>query len=598
MIATAILTLFWINASTWKVSAFVIGRPLRSSRGRDTETLKFVAISNKDTFSEPNDQARRHNRDQDFATNKETNMHDRELFSVAPLMGHTNRHYRYFFRLLSQRSHLYTEMVPSAQIVRAYRRARDVYLGPKQSNSKSGFDDVADEDLTLFHPEEILEVISRLKDHPEKEFQLHDKDRAILSTTTLGDLLGLSDVVEYPVVLQLGGNNPKTLASAAAIGKAFSNYDSINLNCGCPSIAVGGRSGGVALMKDPSLVARCVESMNQSLISLTEVSESHPSSNGKKECPVTIKHRLGARDAVEYDAMADRQKGDTEAFETCRSFVKTISLGGAVAKCHVHARLGLLGEFQSQRQQLWVPGMQGTSSTTRSDHRVKVDHNRVQERAKKRAREATIKNRDIPPLRPNVVRMLAEEFPDIEFVSNGGIKTLSEVERIVDDGWLEGKTNPIGAMVGRAVVNHPCSFASADILWNLATMGHQRRPSRGEVLQKYIDYCDREEERVEMLVQRHSLSIEYVSELRKRLAAVPFHLFTGEEGSDAFQRIIKKLAPSKKDINIKASSILLGAMSFVPSETLDKCVDDYIPWDEIPIYDGYRRSSSMNRVVY
>ena len=54
----------------------------------------------------------------------------------------------------------------------------------------------------------------------------------------------------YPLVLQLGGRDPEALAEAAAIGAAF-GYDSINLNCGCPSNAVSGgdRSSGVSLMK-------------------------------------------------------------------------------------------------------------------------------------------------------------------------------------------------------------------------------------------------------------------------------------------------------------------------------------------------------------
>jgi len=63
------------------------------------------------------------------STAHKDHVYERELFSVAPMMGHTNRHYRYFFRQLSKRAHLYTEMIPSSQIVRAYKRARQLYLG-------------------------------------------------------------------------------------------------------------------------------------------------------------------------------------------------------------------------------------------------------------------------------------------------------------------------------------------------------------------------------------------------------------------------------------------------------------------------------------
>src|SRR3982074_1758759 len=46
-------------------------------------------------------------------------------------------------------------------------------------------------------------------------------------------LLGY-DASEHPVALQLGGSNPRDLATAAKIGEDF-GYDEINLNVGCPS---------------------------------------------------------------------------------------------------------------------------------------------------------------------------------------------------------------------------------------------------------------------------------------------------------------------------------------------------------------------------
>jgi len=42
------------------------------------------------------------------------------------------------------------------------------------------------------------------------------------------------DPVQHPVVLQLGGNDPEMLASAAKICEDL-GYDEINLNVGCPS---------------------------------------------------------------------------------------------------------------------------------------------------------------------------------------------------------------------------------------------------------------------------------------------------------------------------------------------------------------------------
>src|SRR5258706_12926615 len=53
-------------------------------------------------------------------------------------------------------------------------------------------------------------------------------------------LLGF-DLSEHPVALQLGGSQPRDLATAAVIGEDF-RYDGINLNVGCPSDLVkGGR---------------------------------------------------------------------------------------------------------------------------------------------------------------------------------------------------------------------------------------------------------------------------------------------------------------------------------------------------------------------
>jgi tRNA-dihydrouridine synthase len=195
--------------------------------------------------------------------------------------------------------------------------------------------------------------------------------------------------------------------------------------------------------------------------------------------------------------------------------------------------------------------------------------------------------------------MLAQEFPHMEFVANGGIQTLSDVKEVVDEGLNGSAPKAIGAMVGRAAINHPCAFAPADTLWESGTAIRNtsdketlKRPTRGEVLRNYIAYCDREEDRMDSL----GASPDASEGLRRRLVAVPFHLFMGEDGNDSFQRQVKKLA--FKTGLMKASSILAGAASFVPGETLDKCVDDHVPWEDIPVYDGYRRSSSLQRVIF
>jgi tRNA-dihydrouridine synthase len=74
-------------------------------------------------------------------------------------------------------------------------------------------------------------------------------------------LLGF-DPSEHPVALQLGGSDPRDLATAAKIGEDF-GYDEINLNVGCPSDRVTDGRFGACLMAEPALVAAGVEAMKR-----------------------------------------------------------------------------------------------------------------------------------------------------------------------------------------------------------------------------------------------------------------------------------------------------------------------------------------------
>ena len=588
-----------------------------------------------------------HHRQQQQQHNPPPTEADRELFSVAPMMGHTNRHYRYFFRLLSQRAHLYSEMVPSAQILAAYGRAREIYL-PASGGGGASSRLRAAPDVRPPPPDEVLEVLTRALADPSREYEHASSQNGGNGHLTLHQLLATSSppssssVSESPIVLQLGGRDPSTLAAAAAIASAWGiaaaasgtetdksppPYASVNLNCGCPSNAVGGRSGGCALMLTPDLVARGVEAMQESVGEVWRLRREfagdgiHYQGTGPSPLPssqptITVKHRLGVRDAATFDAASDRTNDDGEAFGEASAFVRTVSLSGAVPKFQVHARLGLLGDFgdekgdndrrilgssrgngqqQRRQQKLWVPGG-GDGDSKGTIPPVKIDHKREQNKALRQARQATIKNRDVPPLRPGVVHRLAAEFPGLEFVANGGIDSLDDVQRIGNtaglyDASLEGR-GVVGAMVGRAVINHPCSFAAADErIWG--DPPGLARPTRGDVLQKYVKYCKEEEERI----ADYGASPKQVEALRRRLIAVPFHLFVGEAGSDEFQRRLKKLRDKTRDV--RASSILAGAASFVPQDTLEKSVVEFVPWETVPKFEGgLRRGGALQRVVY
>src|SRR6201990_1655280 len=90
-------------------------------------------------------------------------------------------------------------------------------------------------------------------------------------------LLGF-DASEHPVALQLGGSDPRDLATAAKIGEDF-GYDEINLNVGCPSDRVKDGRFGACLMAEPELVAAGVAAMKRAV-----------------KIPVTVKCRIGIDD--------------------------------------------------------------------------------------------------------------------------------------------------------------------------------------------------------------------------------------------------------------------------------------------------------------
>jgi len=81
-------------------------------------------------------------------------------------------------------------------------------------------------------------------------------------TTTLSDHLDFRRE-EEPLVLQLGGCNPETLARATRIVYEYGYRDEVNLNAGCPSCRVAGKGEfGASLMKRPELVQSCLKAMS------------------------------------------------------------------------------------------------------------------------------------------------------------------------------------------------------------------------------------------------------------------------------------------------------------------------------------------------
>jgi tRNA-dihydrouridine synthase A len=113
-------------------------------------------------------------------------------------------------------------------------------------------------------------------------------------------LLGF-DVNEQPLILQLGGSDPKLLAEAAKWGEGF-GYAEINLNVGCPSDRVQEGRFGACLMAEPQLVAECVVAMKRAV-----------------NIPVTVKCRIGIDDQDEEEGL--RRFVEIVAAAGCETFI-------------------------------------------------------------------------------------------------------------------------------------------------------------------------------------------------------------------------------------------------------------------------------------
>ena len=88
---------------------------------------------------------------------------------------------------------------------------------------------------------------------------------------------------EKPLALQVGGSDKAELAEVAKIAEDM-GYDEININLGCPSKKVQKNMFGACLMKEPDLVAECINSMVNAC-----------------KIPVTAKTRIGFDDTEEFD---------------------------------------------------------------------------------------------------------------------------------------------------------------------------------------------------------------------------------------------------------------------------------------------------------
>jgi tRNA-dihydrouridine synthase A len=287
---------------------------------------------------------------------------------------------------------------------------------------------------------------------------------------------------ERPLALQLGGSEPSLLAAAARSG-AERGFDEINLNCGCPSDRVHSGAFGACLMRTPERVAECVAAMRAAV-----------------RLPVTVKMRIGvvmaergvssADDGIPGGRSAAMARFDERDWQQLREFTQVVARAGC-AHFIVHARKAVLGGLSPRE------------------------------------------NREVPPLRYDVVQRLRQEFPSLWIGVNGGLRTVEQSEDALR--WCGG------VMLGREAYHRPAVLAELhrrvfDDGWQL--------PEAGDLLERMAAYAEREVAAGERpaAITRHMLGL-YTGQpgarrFRQDLSEGARSLGTGAPAADGIRRII------------------------------------------------------------
>lgn len=147
----------------------------------------------------------------------------------------------------------------------------------------------------------------------------------------------------------------------------------------------------------------------------------------KQACdiPVTVKHRIGIDGRDSYGQLQD--------------FVGTVAEAGC-AHFIVHGRIAIL---------------QGLSPK---------------------------ENRDVPPLKYDTVYQLKRDFPDLEIIINGGLKTLADCQQQLN--------HVDGVMVGREAYQRPWMLAGVDALFYPQLPGHEQPLSRHQAVLRLLPYIE------------------------------------------------------------------------------------------------------------
>ena len=248
-----------------------------------------------------------------------------------------------------------------------------------------------------------------------------------------------SPSTDEPCILQLGGSDANQLQEACQIVQQYADiasYTGVNLNCGCPSPKVAGKGCfGAALMDQPDLVRDVTTAMSHGF-----------STSSTSTMPISVKCRIGT-DIHKMDH-------EEEEYQTLCHFIQTVSSPGIVSHFDIHARQAIL-----------------TRNISPAD------------------------NRNIPPLKYHyVTEKLVHDFPHLTFSLNGGVVNLQQVAHLLHTT----PSNMVGCMVGRAFAANPWHFSYADSLLYHDNDNDVVVPTvenRFQLLQRYGEYADEEEER-------------------------------------------------------------------------------------------------------
>ncbi len=130
-------------------------------------------------------------------------------------------------------------------------------------------------------------------------------------------------------------------------------------------------------------------------------------------------------------------------------------------------------------------------------------------------------NREIPPLRHDVVYRVREMYPELTVILNGGVKSLAEAR--------EHLQHVDGVMIGREAYHNPSILLDAD----REIFGADRaRAARTEILAAYAEYMAAE--------MRHGTPLQHMA--RHLLG-----LYQGQPGARRFRRFISENLPRRRD---------------------------------------------------